>query len=298
MRSPDVVNASVTTLPALVAIEPGALAVRGDLVDDALVARRGEDVAGRIHRERPDVLVFRIEERLRRAVLRDVIDPPVRRRAHIQPAVRRGGERVHFELGRIEERREFAVLPDLEDLSLVAAAGPQRAIRRSNHGPQERRGGFGDERRRWSEEHPAVVVDGQIGGVPFEEIRLRRDGPEGRGGGDQAGPGTQKGRERKGPAGEAVARGRPERAQKQASRGAISRNRARGRGPELRRGRRARPKNLSMVQHLAKRRRRTRPRYRPAGARASTSMTSVREPMTAESMGTSHCPTAALRIGV
>src|SRR5438105_2666031 len=79
-----------------------------------------EHVAFRVRRERPDVLVVTAEERRRLAVSVDLVNPPVGRRAHVQPAVRRERQRVRFELGAVEEHRSFALRIDPEDLALVA----------------------------------------------------------------------------------------------------------------------------------------------------------------------------------
>jgi hypothetical protein len=58
--------------------ERRAFAVGGDLVDDALFAGAGEDVAFPVDGERPDVLVVRRKERRRLAVAIDFLDAAVR----------------------------------------------------------------------------------------------------------------------------------------------------------------------------------------------------------------------------
>ena len=90
-------------------VEGRALAVRRDLVDDALLAGAGEDVAFRVDGERPDVLVVRVEERRRRAVAIDLVDLAVRRGADVQAAVGRRRQRVDLELGAVEEQRALAL---------------------------------------------------------------------------------------------------------------------------------------------------------------------------------------------
>src|SRR4029450_8404298 len=71
-------------------VERHPCAVRCDLVDDPLVAGGSEQVALRVDRQRPDVLVFGAEKRRRGAVAVDLVDAAVGRRADVDPTVRRG----------------------------------------------------------------------------------------------------------------------------------------------------------------------------------------------------------------
>ena len=132
-------------------VERRALAVRRDLVDDALLAGAREDVALRVDGERPDVLVVRIEEGRRRAVAIDLVDPAVRRRADVEAAVRRRRQRVHFELGASKNSDPLPCGVDAEDLALVAGADEERAIGPRQHRPEKRRRRLVDELGRRAE---------------------------------------------------------------------------------------------------------------------------------------------------
>lgn len=216
------------------------------------------------------VLLVGIEERLRRAVGCDLIDLAVWRRGDVQPAIRRRSDGVDFQFGRVEEGRELSVLRDAEDLALVAGARPERAVCARDHRPEEGGRRVGDDRRGRAEEHPAVAVDRKVLDVSLQEIRLRRNRPERRHRGVE--PRGQDSRQDAGDREDAPGEMIP------ADPGSTEHNNGHG----LRLSRKAG----------------ARTDQRPAGARVSTSIARTREPLTAESIGTSHWPTAALRIGV
>src|SRR5204862_7538197 len=109
-------------------VERRALAVRRDLVDDALVARTGVQVSPGIDGERPDVFVFGVEKLGFRSVSIDLVDLSVGRRRDVQSAVWRGRERVRFELGAVEKYRTLAVGVDAEHFPFVAGADEERAV--------------------------------------------------------------------------------------------------------------------------------------------------------------------------
>ena len=111
-------------------VERGALAVRSDLVDDALVAGRGKDVAGPIDDQAPDVAVGGIEEHGSFAALVNLVNPTVRRCADVGAPSGRGRDGVDLELVGVEEHRAAARRIDPVDLTFVAAAGV-RAIRQA-----------------------------------------------------------------------------------------------------------------------------------------------------------------------
>src|ERR1700704_1994631 len=89
-------------------VEDRALAVRRDLVDDALVAGRGEDIARLVYREAPDVLVWRIEQDRRFARGVELVDFPVRRRGGVNTAAGRQRQCVDLELLGVEEHATLA----------------------------------------------------------------------------------------------------------------------------------------------------------------------------------------------
>ncbi len=103
---------------------------------------------------------------------------------------------MHLELLRIEERRQLAVLADAEDLAFVARSGPERAVGVSDDAPEKWRRRFGQQRRRGPGEDAPVAVDRKVLDVPFQEVGLRRDGPERRRRCGDAGPRGKRERDR------------------------------------------------------------------------------------------------------
>ncbi len=153
-------------------VEHGAFAVRRDLVDDALVAGAGEEIALRVRDERPDIFFVGAEERRRGAIAIDLVDAAIGGSPDVQAAVRRERERVRFELRAVEEQRALALRVDLEDLAFVAGADEYGPVRLRDHRPQKRRRRFIDQLGGRSERQLAVAVDREILDVAFQEFAL------------------------------------------------------------------------------------------------------------------------------
>jgi hypothetical protein len=117
------------------AVEGRTFAVRRDLVDDALVARAGKDIARLVDDQSPDIALRRIEEDGALASSIDPVDFAFRRGRGINTAGRRDGNRMYFELFGIEEDAALAAGVDAEDLSFVARADEERSIRRAHQTP-------------------------------------------------------------------------------------------------------------------------------------------------------------------
>ena len=179
--SPSRANARRDDVGGVGAVERGALAVGGDLVDDALVAGGGKQVAGAIDRERPDVLVVGIEEGARRAVGGDVVDAAVGRGADVEPAVRRRRDGMDFELAGVEARGDLAVLPtrsSLPSLPLPAHSVPSLpacSVQRNGAEVSATTDADGPSSMR-----PSLSIERSCD-VALEEVGLRADRPEGRG---------------------------------------------------------------------------------------------------------------------
>ena len=153
-------------------VERPAFAVGRDLVDDALLAGAGVDVAVRVDRESPDVFLVGVEERGRRSAPIDLVDSALRRRCDVEPAVRRRRERVHLELVAVEQQRPFSLRIDLVHLAFVARADKQRPIGSGRDRPQRGRRCFVHQLDGRPEHELAVTVDRQVLDIAFQEIGL------------------------------------------------------------------------------------------------------------------------------
>ena len=169
-----------------------AFAFRRNLVDDALVAGRGEDVAGAIHGQRPDVLVVRIEERGGLSPGVDLVDASIGRSADVNCARRRRRQRVHFHLAAVVEHRAFAGAIHANHLAVVTGAEKHRPVGRRERGPYERHTGVVNAGQLGAQRQAAVLVNRQLIDIAAQEIGLGRRLPEARRGrqrahGEQAG---------------------------------------------------------------------------------------------------------------
>ena len=154
-------------------VERCAFPVGRDPVHYALVACGRVDHAARVHGERPDVLVLRVEESRRGAVAVDLVDFAVRRRPDVEHAVGCHGKRVNLQFGAVEEHRPFAVGAHPIHLALVAGAEVERAVSSGRNRPDKRRRRLVDEVDGRAEHELTAGINRQIVDFALQEIGLR-----------------------------------------------------------------------------------------------------------------------------